>query len=634
MTRLLRHLAIAVAASLAALAGACSPCAGIVGCADDAPHVSASGILVRHADGKPVAGATVRLEPTSGVHVTGTLVATTDAAGAFDLVAPTDAAGDVVADLVVTPPPPSVPYRVSGVRLVATTRRGEGTILGRLLADPYIFFIGELHDRRSGQPLGGATVYVVPHAGSPLGRDTIATSTDGSGRFIVLPGVSVTTDVVVDLLVFAPGVASGTVVPNVRLTPIYRDAPPGVAAVFQVGTSLDYFGEILFRGTRRLVTNTSVTFRRTGGLAIAPSAVTVPIDASGRFKLSLAPSGTGVVIGDLTFTPPNASAPVTISNVRLATYDSVETRLQQFAFGQQLLYAGEVIHKGTLLRQPGVAVEFRRTGGIATSPVVDTSITDANGRFRIAPATSDSGDVIGDLVLRPPGDAPVTYTGVRLSTFASDTVRFAGVWGVGEHVLYSVEIWSNTTRTRAGAGIPVTFRRTGGIALLSDTITAVTGTDGRALLFPKTTQRGEVVGELVIQSPPPFAPTVVPNVRLATFATDDVRFAGIFGYGPSLLYVGEVLRADNDRPVAGAQVSFVRTGGAAASPSQTTAVTDGAGRFPLGLVPQANGEVIGTVTIVPPAPWAQTPIVFTNVRAATFDTGELRLLTVFRISAP
>jgi hypothetical protein len=523
---------------------------------------------------------------------------------------------------------------VRGLHFTSTTRHGEGTVIGRLLADPWLFFIGELRNRRTGAPVAGADILVIPRPGSPLGTDTIRTFTDGIGRFIVQHPLSDAADVVVDLIVYAPGVANGTIIPAVRLAPLFVDAAPTVGAAFPVGTSLDYFGEIVFRGTRRLVTNTTVTFRRTGGVDASPPVVSAPIDASGRFRLSLAPAGEGVVVGDLTFTPPGATGPVTIPGIKLATYDSIETRLAQFSYGEQLLYAGEVIHRGTQQRESGVAVEFRRTGGVATTPPVTTDTTDANGRFRIAPQTTDSGEVVGDLVLRPRGDSAVTYQGVRLRTFASDSLRFAGVWGLGEHLQYVGELWSNTTRTRAGAGIAVTFRRTGGIALIADAVTSVTGADGRFTLFPKTRERGTVVGDLVIQSPAPFAPTVVAGVRLSTFATDEVRFAGLWGYGPSLLYVGEVLRVDTDKPVVGARVDFVRTDGIPVTPDHTTAVTDASGRFPLGLTPGANGEVVGNLTVKPPAPWPDTTFVFTNVRAATFETGELRLLTVFRIPAP
>jgi hypothetical protein len=152
-------------------------------------------------------------------------------------------------------------------------------------------------------------------------------------------------------------------------------------------------------------------------------------------------------------------------------------------------------------------------------------------------------------------------------------------------------------------------------------------------MFLRTHDRGEVSGELVV-SPPGGPVSVVPGVRLVTYPTDDVRFAGIYGFGPSLLYVLEVLRAGTDAPVVGAQVEFVRTGGIGSTPDRSVATSDALGRVPLGVVPGALGDLIGTVTVRPPPPWRDTTFVFTNVRATTFETGDLRLLTTFRIPPP
>jgi hypothetical protein len=144
---------------------------------------------------------------------------------------------------------------------------------------------------------------------------------------------------------------------------------------------------------------------------------------------------------------------------------------------------------------------------------------------------------------------------------------------------------------------------------------------------------GEVVGDIEARGPN-GAVTRIAGVRLATQRDDSLRLAGVWGFGPSLLYAGEVLNGANDRPVAGARVTFERTGGVPTVPERVDAVSDALGRFPIHLVTQQPGDVIGTLTIRPPAPWPDVPIVIPGVRAATFDGDEQRLLAVWRIPAP
>jgi hypothetical protein len=114
-------------------------------------------------------------------------------------------------------------------------------------------------------------------------------------------------------------------------------------------------------------------------------------------------------------------------------------------------------------------------------------------------------------------------------------------------------------------------------------------------------------------------------------ADDSVRLAGRWKVGPSLLYVGELLR-DDDTPVEGARVEFRRTGGIATRESVLTERTDAVGRFRLAPTPLAGGEVIGDLHVFPPAPLRDTVIV--NVRLQTFESDEVRLRDVWRLPVP
>jgi hypothetical protein len=180
----------------------------------------------------------------------------------------------------------------------------------------------------------------------------------------------------------------------------------------------------------------------------------------------------------------------------------------------------------------------------------------------------------------------------------------------------------------------VIFRRTGGVNIEPSIIDHIqTGPDGRVEFHAAVHDTGVVNGELVLFAPG-AAPRVVPNIKLRTNPDDALHYAGIIGFGPALRYVGEVLTVDG-APVVGAQVQWTQTSGIPATPNPLSVVTGSDGRFPLTLFPSSDGEVVGRVTVRPPAPWAPgTQFVFENLRLNSFESSELRLAVTYRIAKP
>ncbi|AHG91021.1 hypothetical protein J421_3484 [Gemmatirosa kalamazoonensis] len=625
-----RASALLALLALVLSAVACDPCSGLASCNGD-PTLALTGQFVVRGTGRPVSGVRVDVVPVAGA--TGGS-ATTGSDGFWQLELPATATGDVTVDVQVTPPSPYPSYRVPAVHASASTRRGEGNVLGRWVVDPYVNYLAEIRSRFGGFGVYGATVHFMRTGGVAATPNSVDRITDEAGRFgfELAPNGGTLGDVIGDLYVVKPGLTSGTWIRGARIPVVYRDDPLAVQGVFPIGFFLTYVAEIYDRGTGRPLANADIQFVRTSGIAISPSTVVRHTDASGRTLLDLTPSAEGEVVGDISFVRPGSTTPVVLRGVRLTTYDSLETRLLRLGFGDRLAYAGELQFRGTHARAANVPVEFRRTGGIQVETPVLRSTTDVNGRFPIITATSESGELVGDLVVDPAGPLQQTYTGIRLATFPSDEVRFAGVWGVGDQILYAGEFFNRATGQRQ-AGIDVEFRRTGGVNVTQPVFTSRTDANGRFLIAPPTQESGEVVGELRARTPSGFV-TVVPNVHLKTQRDDSLRLAGVWGFGPSLLYAGEILNAANDRPVAGAHVTFERTGGIAVSPARIDATTDANGRFPLIMTTADSGSVIGTLTVRPPAPWADAPIVYPNVSITTFDSDELRLFGVWRIPPP
>jgi hypothetical protein len=343
----------------------------------------------------------------------------------------------------------------------------------------------------------------------------------------------------------------------------------------------------------------------------------------------------GTVIGTLTVTHPALTHPSRLDGftVPLDFVYEVPHPLGVVSVGGQRTYGGEVIFRGTGAKAPGATVQFTRTSGVTITPASVQVTADSRGFFVLALDATVDGTVTGDMLVRSAdGTKRSTYHGVQFASFDSTAYRYSGLWAYGEQWAWAVELWTNA-RLAPEPNVDVEFRRTGGLAITPDRIAKRTGSDGRIELRALVTDTGTVVGDLVV-TPATGPQRTISNVRLRTFEGDDLRFGGVYGFGPALRYVGEVLRTDGT-PVQGAQVTWTQVSGIPASPSTFTAATDASGRFPLTLIPSADGEVVGTVRVVPPAPWAAgTSFVFTNLRLNSFEGSDLRRAVTYRIPAP
>ncbi len=137
-----------------------------------------------------------------------------------------------------------------------------------------------------------------------------------------------------------------------------------------------------------------------------------------------------------------------------------------------------------------------------------------------------------------------------------------------------------------------------------------------------------IVGNLVFHYLPPRAPEVVTGLHLQTYEDDTLRYLQVWGVGPSLLYGGILMRADNNQPIVGAQITFTRTGGIAVSPDPFTSTSIDGGIFALYPAPSTDGSVQGNLTIHAP-PLRDTTFAITM---PTFLADSMRLFGVFHIA--
>lgn len=160
----------------------------------------------------------------------------------------------------------------------------------------------------------------------------------------------------------------------------------------------------------------------------------------------------------------------------------------------------------------GVAVEFRRTGGVALEAEV-----------------SETGERRVD-----------TDSEMRLSStqLAYDPWRITRR-GVGPSPQYQGELFHRESGERA-AGVHIEFRRSEGARTKPEAYATITDAAGRFPLVLQASEAGTVLAELVVHLPMGGEPERIP-IEMPTFEGDEVRLLGVWGIGSAL---GEGEEAD------------------------------------------------------------------------------------------
>ena len=583
--------------------------------------------------GQPFGGANVSFAPTGGAAADVVVAqSVSNGAGVFELqLRGRSTLGSVVGTLTVTRGDIARVSHFVGFTVPLDYRYGLPKPRGVVNVDGQRAYGGEVINRSTGAKAPGALLEFTRTGGVPITPATARATADARGFFVLMLDATIEGDVIGDLTVRSATGSGPTTYRGVQFA-TYDSTSIRYSGLWAFGQrwawSVKFWRHDLLAPTPDM----PVEFRRTGGLSITPDRIAARTDRDGRFELIASVTDTGTVIGDFTLTPPEGPTRV-IRNVRYRAFDDDGVHDGGIiGFGPSLRYVLDVKTNDRLSPAADVAMEFRRTGGVAISPERITGRSSADGRFELRPAVTDSGALIGDLTVFPAVGSPRTIPNIRLQTFESGELRLGGVFGYGPALRFALELWTYD-RLQPAPNVAVEFRRTGGVAIFPERISASTGADGRFEISPSVADSGLLLGEIAV-FPSVGPPRVIPNVRLQTVENGDLRFGGIYAFGPALRYVGEVQRQDGTA-VPGVQVMWTQTSGIPASPTTFTVVTDQNGRFPLTLVPSLDGEVVGTVRLVPPSPWAAgTQFTFHNLRLNTFESGDLRLAVTYRIPAP
>jgi hypothetical protein len=395
-----------LAAVLALLQVSCDECAGTPSC-HVTPEVSVSGQFVVHPSGQPVPGVSVTFVRTAGVPFAhpDSMRAESDSKGYFVLRAPTLAAGFLVGQLRVIPPAPYDSFIMPNVVLAASTTRGNGAILGRLVVNPYLLLIGTVYDRVTRHPVAGVHVTMHRDSGGRLSADSMTFVSDEGGQFSWTPHFRSIGAVDATFVLDAPGYprtfsVSRTIAPDFHETDMSFAALP-------LGWGLAYSAGTARRGSYAAVPGVRVEYQRVSGIQTLPAQTALPVDAQGSFPIAVVPQQEGSLVADIRILPPAPFPPETTRVTMHTSDDDVVQSLGFFRFGAQLYLTGTMQFADNHAIVPaGSVARLRHLTGVAiTIPAIpgDTAAaTDSIGNFAFQAAAADSGRARFDLVVELP----------------------------------------------------------------------------------------------------------------------------------------------------------------------------------------------------------------------------------------
>ena len=408
--------------------------------------------------------------------------------------------------------------------------------------EPRLVVMGRVGKYTNGRAVEGADVALVRRRSSGA-VDSLSMTTDGNGYFqfdLDPDGDSLQQ---FDLVVRPPGLRGYRIVD--LTVPLVRRR----GEAYPLGMLTDRaFYTARFVNARKcaipaLKQDGSVAIRRVSGPAFIINGTKVD-----TFTIQLNSDGEAVLPAGLVETDSVArlvgTARTSAAGERLAAgfrLDPVPYFQQRpsvvLSFAPESTFVACVIHRASAAPLGGITLDFTRTGGAPTARSTATATTDSLGRAILDLGPLEPGDVIGDVTVHG-FEASSTYVVRNVAVAAADGFLAGRIFGVGLGFPYFGLV------TRFNAPLPnvhIMIQRTGGIDVRPDSITAVTGADGRfnASVF-QTTSLGDLIVSL----------TVTPPAPLPAFRIDNVHLPAMDGDPQGILFIG----IDVDHPPPGSTV--------------------------------------------------------------------------------
>ena len=301
---------------------------------------------------------------------------------------------------------------------------------------------------------------------------------------------------------------------------------------------LSWGGQFIEHATGREVGGVAVSFARDSGALLSQDSIATVADARGHFRLEAQSYEDGPVWGTLRVDPPPPHEPYVVRNLRLETSRARGGGVYagRLVVDPYMFVNIEVRDRWSFAIVPGTQVVLSRVSGPAMEPDTIAFVMDQNGRGYLQPAVHEVGPVEFDVTLTAPG----YLRPYRMRHFIS--TQFVDRPAFDVHLLllrpamqYVGEVTRRGTR-EVVPGVTVEFRRKRGIRIDPDTIITQPNAAGLFGLapVPRNDRVGEVIGDLIITPPAPYAVEVHRNIRLVSADGDTLKLLGHFGYGPQV----------------------------------------------------------------------------------------------------
>lgn len=391
---------------------------------------------------------------------------------------------------------------------------------------------GTIVHYRTGAAVEGARVEARFDAGA--GEVVASSTTSSEGLWTIEARVPGSESVRATFTVIAPGATEGYTTPQLS---VRRPATRGDAMNAGLWVDLPstrFIASVSVDGT--LARNAAVRFEPIGGVPGRVEEFSGMTDGRGYIEMFVVGPQVGAVVGTLHLQDPVLGArslsgvPINLDYRWVLEGPIADLNLRP----PRLAYGGAIVFIGTMEHVAGAVFEFRRTGGVDITPRQFSAVTGPDGYFYFEAKPLGTGEVIGDVTIRPPAGTsnaePRVYRDIRLATFDSLYSRHAGLWGYGEAWNWYVDV-VRASDGQPAANVPIEFRRTGGVMIEPQVISGRTGASGRFAIRAAVRDTGVVIGDLVIS--PPDGAQVRRELRLETKPDVEFHSAGTISYTPT-----------------------------------------------------------------------------------------------------
>lgn len=303
-------------------------------------------------------------------------------------------------------------------------------------AEPQLRYTGIVTTLFPDYPARDVRVEFVRRGGVGLADAKLTAVSDSAGVFVLEGRAQEEGKVTGDLVFYPPSPIAPVTITDVEMS---TARAPG--ELRRLGTWMIQYPFFAYKGAlfhrndgQPPAKGIEVEFRRTGGIPIYPDTFTVLSDERGHFDLRPKTSVSGEVVGDVTVHLLPPYQPYVVRGLRLSTFTIPRIdSLIPLPIGYGLPYSALLTWEVGGRPAVGVEVEFRRTGGVRIYPERFVTRTDAFGTVLLNPAPLESGELVGDVVVRlpaPRGEV-VVIPGLRLRTVEdSRPTQFLGFFRV------------------------------------------------------------------------------------------------------------------------------------------------------------------------------------------------------------